>query len=52
VYASVPEVTKAAIREVDSVSPHSDAVRIYAAGHAVYQSLYPALKAFYHQPAS
>jgi xylulokinase len=51
VYASVPEVTKAAIREVDSVSPHSDAVRIYAAGHTVYQSLFPALKAFYHQPA-
>jgi len=52
VYASVPEVTRAAIHEVDSVSPHSDAVRIYASGHAVYQSLYPALKAFYQQPAS
>ena len=48
-YASVPEVCKAAIREVDSVSPHPEAVRTYAKGHAVYQSLYPALKSFYHQ---
>ena len=38
VYASVPEVSKAAIREVDSVSPQPDAVRIYACRH---QSLYP-----------
>ncbi len=44
-YASVPELTKAAIREVDSVSPQADAVRIYASGHRVYQSLYPAFKA-------
>jgi xylulokinase len=48
VYQSVPEVSKAAIREVDSVSPQQDSVRVYAKGHAVYQSLYPALKAFYH----
>jgi xylulokinase len=47
VYASVPEVSKAAIREVDSVSPQADAVGIYAKGHAVYQSLYPALKALW-----
>jgi len=47
VYASVPEVCTAAIREVDSVSPQPDAVRTYAAGHKIYQSLYPALKAFY-----
>jgi xylulokinase len=44
-YASVPELTKIAIREVESVSPQADAVRIYAKGHAFYQSLYPALKA-------
>jgi xylulokinase len=50
-YASVPELTKTAIREVDSVSPQADAAPIYASGHRVYQSLYPALKAFYHQPA-
>jgi xylulokinase len=48
VYQSVPEVSKAAIREVDSISPQADAARIYAQGHVVYQSLYPALKAFYH----
>ena len=48
VYASVPEVCNAAIREVDSISPQPAAVRIYAAGHKVYQSLYPALEAFYH----
>jgi xylulokinase len=51
VYASVPEVSRAAIREVDSVSPHPERVRIYASGHSVYQSLYPALKAFYHRTA-
>lgn len=48
VYGSVPEVSKAAIREVDSVSPQPDAVRVYAKGHAAYQSLYPALKPFFH----
>jgi xylulokinase len=47
VYQSVPEVSKAAIREVDSVSPQQDSVRVYAKGHAVYQSLYPALKALW-----
>jgi xylulokinase len=51
IYASVPEVCRAAIREVDSVSPQPDAVRIYAEGHRVYQSLYPALQAFYHRAA-
>jgi xylulokinase len=49
-YASVPEVTKAAIREVDSVSPQPDAVRVYAPGHAVFQSLYSDLRAFFHRP--
>src|SRR5580704_6151296 len=44
-YASVPELTNAAIREVESVSPRADAVRVYVSGHRVYQSLYPALKA-------
>ena len=45
-YKSVPEVCAAAIHEVDSVEPKSDA-RQYAEGHRVYQSLYPALKDFY-----
>ena len=47
VYASVPEVCKAAIQEVDSVSPQPGEARVYAEGHKVYQSLYPALKPFY-----
>ena len=47
VYASVPEVCKAAIQEVDSVSPQPGEARVYAQGHKVYQSLYPALKPFY-----
>jgi xylulokinase len=46
-YASVPEVCKVAIREVDSVSPDPAAAKIYASGHATYQSLYPALRGFY-----
>ena len=44
-YSSVPEVCKAAVREVDSVLPRAEESRVYAEGHRVYQSLYPALKA-------
>ena len=51
VYSSVPEVCKNVIREVDSISPQPDAAQVYAAGHAVYQSLYPALQAFYGKAA-
>jgi xylulokinase len=47
VYSSVPEVCQAVIREVDSISPQPQAAQVYAAGHSVYQSLYPALQAFY-----
>ena len=50
-YSSVPEVCAAAIREVESVSPQPEAVRTYAEGHRVYQSLYPALKPFCHRSA-
>jgi len=32
---------------VDSVSPQPGEARVYAQGHKVYQSLYPALKPFY-----
>ena len=46
-YGSVPEVCQAAIREVSSVAPNPDRAQIYAAGHRVYQSLYPALTTFY-----
>ncbi len=50
-YSSVAEVSKAVIREVDSVSPQPDVARVYAAGHPIYKSLYPALQAFYKRPA-
>lgn len=46
-YGSVNEVCKAAIREVESVTPDAQAARIYAAGHKIYGSLYPALKTFF-----
>jgi xylulokinase len=46
-YSSVEDVCRAAVREVDCVSPRADALQIYSAGHRVYQSLYPALRAFY-----
>jgi hypothetical protein len=39
-------VCAAAIHEVDSVEPKSDA-RVYTEGHRIYQSLYPALKDVY-----
>jgi xylulokinase len=51
-FASVPEVCRAAIREVETVAPEAGAVREYAARHAIYQSLYPALRAFYASTAA
>ena len=49
VYSSAAEVCSAAIREVESVSPRPQEARLYAAGHCVYQSLYPALKGLYRE---
>ncbi len=46
-YASVPEVCRAAIREVDSVSPSMKNVETYRRGHDVFKALYPALKPLY-----
>ena len=46
-YASVPEVCRATIREVDAVDPQPKAAEYYRKGHAVYQALYPALKPIY-----
>jgi len=48
-YSSVEEVCAAAIRETDSVTPRPAESALYATGHARYQSLYPALKNFFHQ---
>jgi xylulokinase len=47
-YSTVPEICKAVIHEVASVEPRKNESSVYAAGHRVYQSLYPALKPFYH----
>jgi xylulokinase len=46
-YASVPEVCKAAIREVDSVGPRPHESQLYSRGHEVYRQLYPTLKPIY-----
>jgi len=47
VYGSVPEACRAAIREVDSVTPRSTERELYACGHQVYRALYPALRPLY-----
>jgi len=46
-YASVPEVCRSVIRETGSVSPRGEESRFYRDGHALYASLYPALKPIY-----
>jgi xylulokinase len=46
-YASVPEACRAAIREVDSIAPDSARAEVYACGHHVYRSLYPALRSLF-----
>jgi xylulokinase len=48
-YASVPEVCRAAIRETESVAPCAPDAALYAKGHRIYQSLYPALRPMYAQ---
>jgi len=44
VYASVPEVCRAAIRETDSVPPDAAQAQHYGKANKIYQSLYPAIK--------
>jgi xylulokinase len=51
-FASVPEVCRAAIREVETIEPEADQAREYAERHAIYQSLYPALRPFYSSTAT
>ena len=51
-YGSVPEACRAAIREVDQVAPRPAEAAFYARSHAIYRSLYPALKPAYAQIAS
>jgi xylulokinase len=43
-YSSVEEACRAIVRERDVVEPRAEESKVYAAGHAVYRSLYPALK--------
>jgi len=43
-YSSVLEACRAIIRERDVIQPRREEAKIYAGGHAVYRSLYPALK--------
>jgi len=50
-YGSVPEVCRAAIREVNSIDPRPEEAAFYARGHKVYRGLYPALKPAYGQIA-
>ena len=46
-YANVPDVCGAVIREARRVEPNADDAAVYARGHRVYQSLYPALRPFF-----
>jgi xylulokinase len=51
-YSSVPEACHAAIREVRSLEPRAVEHRLYAEGHRIYQSLYPAIKGAISHPDS
>lgn len=46
-YASVPEVCKAVIREVDAVTPRNHEAQSYHRAHEVYKALYPTLRPIY-----
>ena len=50
-FHSVPEVCRAAIREMNSVTPQPDTAAQYAEGHTVYRLLYPALQPVYSRIA-
>ena len=43
-YASVQEICRVAVHEVDIKEPDSASVRFYATCYRIYRSLYPALK--------
>ena len=50
-FESVPEVCRSAIREVETVEPDAVEQHEYARRHAIYQSLYPALRPFFSATA-
>ena len=43
-YASVPEACSAIVRDQDVQEPRVPEMTVYAEGHAVYRSMYPALR--------
>ena len=43
-YSSVEEACRVIVREREVIEPRAEESKIYSAGHAVYRSLYPALK--------
>ena len=43
-FATVPEACRATIHERERISPDPELAAVYAPGHKVYQSLYPALR--------
>jgi xylulokinase len=51
-FATVPEVCRVAIREVERVEPDAGRASAYAERHSIYQSLYPALQSFYRSVAT
>ena len=50
-YSSVEEACRAMVRERDIVEPRAEEANIYAEGHAVYRSLYPALQPLFPKMA-
>mgnify|MGYP003345589516 FL=1 len=43
-YSSVPDAGAAIVRDHETQQPRDQETRIYAEGHALYRSMYPALK--------
>lgn len=50
-YSTVPDVCRAVIREKESIEPDPSETAMYARGHEIYRSLYPALRPVYRQIA-
>jgi xylulokinase len=50
-YATVPEVCRATVREVDSVEPRQQTAGYYNRAHETYKALYPGLKPIFTQIA-
>jgi xylulokinase len=48
-YGSISEACRVAIRETESVSPCAADNPVYTKGHAMYQSLYPALRPIFRE---